>query len=86
MLSKPVPGNISGYDRSIYHLLCGAFRQCISVAQIVDLNISDVVTVCNIHITIDIARAGAGFCWRRRGFANWACSLDARSTKDTGKG
>jgi hypothetical protein len=47
---------ISGYDRSIYHLLSSSFGQCIAVAQIVHFNILDIVSVCNVDFTIDIVR------------------------------
>jgi len=39
--------------RSIYHLLCRTFGQCVAVAQVIDLDISNVVAICNIHFTID---------------------------------
>lgn len=38
--------------RSIYHLLCRAFGQCVAISQIVDFNISNVVAVRNIHLTV----------------------------------
>ena len=43
--------------RSIYHLLCRTFGQCVAIAQIVDLDISDVVSVVYVHLTIDQACA-----------------------------
>ena len=52
-----MPGSISGYDKSIYHLLCHAFSQCVSVTEIVDLDIFDVVTIRDVHIAIDVAGA-----------------------------
>ena len=53
-----------GYNtRSIYHLLRRTFCQCIAVAQIVDFDISDVVAVRNVHLTVDCACAIA-CCWR----------------------
>ena len=52
-----MPGSISGYDKDIYHLLCLAFGQHISISKVVDLDIFDVVPVCNVHITINITCA-----------------------------
>ena len=49
------PGKISGYNKCIYHLLSCAFGQCVSITEIVDLDVLDVVAICNIHITIDVA-------------------------------
>jgi hypothetical protein len=50
--------------RSIYRFLRRTFGQCVTVAKIVHLNISDIVTVRNIHLTIhracNIACAGRG--------------------------
>lgn len=58
--------------RSIYHLLSRAFGQCITVAQVVDLNIPDIVAIRDIHLSIDCACAIAGargrrgrLCWSR---------------------
>jgi hypothetical protein len=45
--------------RSIYHLLRRTFGQCVAIAQVVDFNISDVIAVRNVHITIDRACAVA---------------------------
>ena len=42
--------------RSIYHLLCGAFCQCVPVTKVVYFNILYVVSIRNIHLTIDRAR------------------------------
>jgi hypothetical protein len=50
-----MPGSISGHDKIIYHLLCRAFGQCISISEVIDLDIFDVITICNVHITVDIA-------------------------------
>ena len=52
-----MPGSISGYDKDIYHLLCLAFCQHISVSEVVDLDVLDVVPICNIHITINVTCA-----------------------------
>lgn len=52
--------------RSIYHLLSRAFGQCVAVAKIVHFDVSNVVAVCNVHLTIDCAGAvsagGLGRC------------------------
>ncbi len=50
-----MPGSISGHDKSIYHLLCCDFGQCISIPEVIDLDIFDVVSVCDVHVTIDVA-------------------------------
>ena len=55
--------------RSIYHLLCRTFGQCVAVAQVIDLDISNVVAICNVHLTIDQTRAVA--CTR----ATWSGRL-----------
>ena len=52
-----MPGRISGYDKCIYHLLCRDFGQCVSITEIIDFDILDVVAVRNVHIAIDIASA-----------------------------
>lgn len=49
-----MPGSISGHDKNIYHLLCRAFGQCVPISQIIDLNVFDVVAICDVHIAIDI--------------------------------
>ena len=45
--------------RVIYHLLSRSFGQCISVAEIVDFDVADVVAVGNVHFSVDVAGAGA---------------------------
>lgn len=52
-----MPRRISGYDKYIYHLLCCAFGQCISISEIVDLDVLDIVAIRNVHVAIDIASA-----------------------------
>lgn len=54
-----MPGSISGYDKDIYHLLRLAFCQHISISKVIDLDVLDVISICNIHITINITRARA---------------------------
>ena len=63
-VSKYVPGHISGCDKDNYRLLCGAFRQCVSVAQIIDFDILNIIPVCNIHVSIDVARARTRYARR----------------------
>jgi hypothetical protein len=53
--------------RSIYHLLCRTFSQCIPVAQVIDFYVSNVVSVCDVHLTIDQARTITRGCSRRGG-------------------
>lgn len=53
------PGAISGHDKNIYHLLCGAFGQCVSITKVIDFNVLNVVPICDIHIAIDVARTRA---------------------------
>ena len=54
-----MPGSISGYDKDIYHLLRLAFGQHISISKVVNLDILDVIPICNIHVTINITCARA---------------------------
>lgn len=42
-------------NKSIYHLLSRAPSQCISISQVVDLNVFDIVTVGNIDVSVDVA-------------------------------
>ena len=74
-MANEEPGSISGHNRDIYHLLRGAFGQCISISKIVDFDVFDVVPIRNVHIAIDVA--GTGACigiWRSR-LGDWAGSL-----------
>ena len=43
--------------RSIYHLLRRAFGQCITVAEIVDLNVLDIIPVVHVHLTVYMCSA-----------------------------
>ncbi len=52
-----MPRRISGYDKYIYHLLCCALGQCISISEIVDLDVLDIVAIRDVHVAIDIASA-----------------------------
>lgn len=46
---------------TIYPLLCGALGQCIAVAEVVDLNVLDVVTILLVRIAADLgSRVGRG--------------------------
>lgn len=59
---------------SIYHFLCGPFGQEVSVAQVVDFDVLDVVAIRNVHVAVDLvrgscrarvaARRGLGADWR----------------------
>ena len=51
------PGISVERNKSIYHLLSRAFCQCVSVAEIVDFDVFDVITICNVDLAIDVARA-----------------------------
>jgi hypothetical protein len=51
----------------IYHLLSRAFGQGVSISEVVDFDIFDVVTVCNVYVAIDFADALAGRRFRRSG-------------------
>lgn len=48
-------GESANDNRSNYHFLCRALGQGISVAQIVDLNIFDVVSVRDIDFGVGLA-------------------------------
>lgn len=43
--------------RVCYHLLCRPFGQGVSIAQVVDFNVLDVVTIGNVDLAIKLARA-----------------------------
>ena len=73
-----VPECISGYDKSIYHLLCGSFGQCVSISEVIDLDVFDVITVRNIHVPIYVTCARAGYTGRCR-FDRRTCDLKAKN-------
>lgn len=54
--------------RSIYHLLCRTFSQCVAISQVIDFDVTDVVAISNVHLTIDRACAVASSwsSWRSR--------------------
>lgn len=58
--------SVEGDTRGIYHLLCRAFRQRIAIPQIIDLDVADVVAVCNVHLTVDRASAVSAALSSRR--------------------
>ena len=61
--------------KDIYHFLCRSFGERVAVAQVVDFDVPDVVSVCDVNITVDIARALArGMCGRLR---SWARGLQS---------
>lgn len=57
---------------SIYHFLCGPLGQEVSVAQVVDFDILDVVAVRDVHVAVDLVR---GSC-RARGAAGGGLGAD----------
>ena len=59
-----MPGYISGYDKNIYHLLCGAFRESISISKVIDFDIFDVIAISDVHVSVDIASARTRDSWR----------------------
>lgn len=61
-----MPGNISRYDRSIYHLLRRTLCQYVAIAQIVDLDVLDVVSICDVDTVHEAG--GALASGRRSGF------------------
>jgi hypothetical protein len=61
------------YNKDIYHLLRRAFGQCIAIAQIVDFDVLDIVTIGDINFAIEVACALA--CGGRGGFGKWARGL-----------
>lgn len=52
-----MPESISGYNKSIYHLLCGSFGQCVAIPKVINFNVLDIVAIGNVHVAIDIASA-----------------------------
>ena len=51
-----------------YHLLSRSFCQCVAIAQIVDLDVFDVVSIGNINLSTNIAViVTCGGCGRLRG-------------------
>lgn len=52
--------NIAGVSASdngkIYHLLSRALREGVAIAQIIDLNILDVVSICNVDLGVQFGR------------------------------
>lgn len=45
---------------SIYHFLCGPLGQEVSVAQVVDFDVFDVVAIRDVHVTVDLVRGSWG--------------------------
>ena len=46
--------NISGCNRINYHLLSRAFSQCVAVAQVIDLDVPDIITIGNIYLLVQL--------------------------------
>ena len=44
--------DISEFNRSNYHLLSGAFCESVTIAQVVDLDIPDIVSVSDVDVWI----------------------------------
>lgn len=51
------PGDIISTGRDIYHLLGRTFGQGVAIPQVIDFNVFDVVTICDINLAVDFARA-----------------------------
>lgn len=63
--------------RSIYHLLRRTFGQCITITEVIDFDVFDIVAIRNIHLTIDCACAiECCGCSRRRRLS--ACRAEGR--------
>ena len=60
-----MPGNISGYDRNIYHLLGRAICQSVAVSEIVDFDVLDVIPVGYVNFSAEFRRRD---CLVRRRF------------------
>lgn len=68
--------NIAGVSASdngnIYHLLSRSLREGVAIAQIIDLNILDVVPICNVDLGVEFGRALGG-----RGRLGFLCGIIA---------
>lgn len=65
LISEDGSLGVSVDSKNIYHLLCGTLGQCVSITQIIDLDVFDVVPIRNVHITVDVAGARACvWIWR----------------------
>lgn len=63
-------------NKSIYHLLCRAFCQSVSVPKIVDFDVFDVIAIGNVDLAVDVARTLARRGRRslgRRAQCLWVC-------------
>lgn len=50
--------SISGsYNKDIYHLLRRALGQCVTISQIIDFDIFNIITILTINFTIDVVGA-----------------------------
>lgn len=47
-------------NRSNYHLLSRAFGQRVTVAQVINLNILDIVSISNVDLRVQLSRCVAG--------------------------
>lgn len=66
---------------SIYHFLRRAFCQCVSISQIVHFDVSDIVTVLDIHVAVDGAHS-AGLLRRARGWRRGRRRFGAQGRSD----
>lgn len=71
--------------RSIYHLLSRAFGQCVSVPEIIDFDITNVVAVSNVHVAVDGSDCASLFSRAnrcRRSGRSWAVVRSDRRDVD----
>jgi hypothetical protein len=62
---------ISGISRSNYHSLSGTLGEGVSVPQVIDFDILDVISICDVHLTVDSGRrVGVGIGGRSRSRAS----------------
>lgn len=65
-----------GAKECIYHLLRAAFGQCVPIAQIVDLNVFDIVTILRVDLVVERAACvGLGGRLVRARTCTWALDL-----------
>jgi hypothetical protein len=53
------------------HSLSGTLGEGVSVPQVIDFDILDVISICDVHLTVDSGRwVGVGIGWRSRSRAS----------------
>lgn len=78
--------NISSKARSIYHLLCRSFGQRISIPEIVDFDVFDIVAIGHVYVAVNLANTGTArglwsSCircssfWSGRGLNGWHINM-----------